>query len=168
MSAFDPFILSHPCAIVKILVFKISQVSFFGVLTPKAKSSGFVTFNPFYIPFLLYIPVHFYFILHLFHNPMITQMRGCKLMYTHPFIFSHLCTIVRIPVILSIPSKYPKCPILTPISQARGCKLMYTHTQEEIKEVLHRVIGRIQEGRYLDVSYCTFFCTFCHSGHSFD
>jgi len=27
---------------------------------------------------------------------------------------------------------------------------MYTHTQEEIKEVLHRVIGRIQEGRYLD------------------
>merc|ERR1711962_1667755 len=34
--------------------------------------------------------------------------------------------------------------------KARGCKLMYTHTQEEIKEVLHRVIGRIQEGRYLD------------------
>ena len=62
------------------------------------------------------------------------------------------------PVTLSIFSKYPNSPILTPIAQARGCKLMYTHTQEEIKEVLHRVIGRIQEGRYLDVSY--FFAPF--------
>jgi len=34
--------------------------------------------------------------------------------------------------------------------KVRGCKLMYTHTQEEIKEVLHSVIRRIQEGRYLD------------------
>merc|ERR1712083_661185 len=34
--------------------------------------------------------------------------------------------------------------------KVRGCKLMYTHTQEEIKEVLHRVIRRIQEGHYLD------------------
>ena len=78
-------------------------------------------------------------------------------MYTHPIIFSHPCTIVGIPVILFIFSKYPDSPILTAIAQARGCKLMYTHTQEEIKEVLHRVIGRIQEGRYLDVSYCTLF-----------
>ena len=38
----------------------------------------------------------------------------------------------------------------------RGCKLMYTHTQEEIKEVLHRVVRRIEEGRYLDVSNLTF------------
>ena len=135
------------------------------ILTPNAKRPGFVTFNPLFSPFLLYIPLHLNFIfLHLFHNPMISQVRGCK----HPFIFSHPCTIVGIPVIFSIPSKYPNYPILTPIAQARGCKLMYTHTQEEIKEVLHRVIGRIQEGRYLDVSYCTFFFTFCHSGHSFD
>ena len=33
---------------------------------------------------------------------------------------------------------------------------MYTHTQEEIKEVLHRVVRRIEEGRYLDVSNLTF------------
>ena len=41
-------------------------------------------------------------------------------------------------------------------AQVRGCKLMYTHTQEEIKEVLHRVVRRIEEGRYLDVSNLTF------------
>ena len=41
-------------------------------------------------------------------------------------------------------------------SQVRGCKLMYTHTQEEIKEVLHRVIRRIEEGRYLDVRNLSF------------
>ena len=128
-------------------------------MTPNFESPDFVTFNLIHSPFLLYIPLHLNFILHLFHNPMISQVRGCK----HPFIFSHPCTVVKIPAILSIASKYPNSPILTPIAQARGCKLMYTHTQEEIKEVLQRVIRRIQEGHYLDVSFISTFILF----HSF-